>query len=159
MNEPRYTGKATDFSISHPTRSRRSLIWRSTNKRPDLGRGRARLRQDHAGCTQSLRRRSLVRWLRFSVKSTSRAQDLLYRLNALRRLQDAQNPNNPQAQYVYPYLSLGPLGAAIHRKKSCLVLIDEVDKADIDFPATCSTCSIDSSIRSMNCRRPRSSSA
>ena len=72
--------------------------------------------------------------IKISIKSTSRAQDLLSRLNALRRLQDAQNPNNLRAQYVYPYLSLGPLGTAIHGKKRCVVLIDEIDKADIDFP-------------------------
>ena len=35
--------------------------------------------------------------MKISVKSTSRAQDLLYRMNALRRLQDAQNVDNPDA--------------------------------------------------------------
>lgn len=77
--------------------------------------------------------------IRISVKSTSRAQDLLYRVNALRRLQDAQSPKNANAQYVYPYLSLGPLGAAIHNAANAnaqrqVVLIDEIDKADVDFP-------------------------
>jgi MoxR-like ATPase len=71
---------------------------------------------------------------KISVKSTSRAQDLLYRMNAMRRLQDAQNPKNTQAQFVYPYLSLGPLGEVIHKQKRQVVLIDEIDKADIDFP-------------------------
>jgi MoxR-like ATPase len=72
--------------------------------------------------------------VKISVKSTSRAQELLYRVNALRRLQDAQNVANIQAQFVYPYLSLGPLGDAIHRRRRQVVLIDEIDKADIDFP-------------------------
>src|SRR5262249_43092322 len=72
--------------------------------------------------------------IKITVKSTSRAQDLLYRLNVLRRLQDAQNPKNVQAQFVYPYLSLGPLGEAIHQGRRKVVLIDEIDKADIDFP-------------------------
>jgi MoxR-like ATPase len=71
---------------------------------------------------------------KISVKSTSRAQDLLYQVNALARLQDAQTPGNTNARYVYPYLTLGRLGAAIHGKKRSLVLIDEIDKADIDFP-------------------------
>lgn len=72
--------------------------------------------------------------IKITVKSTSRAQDLLYRVNALRRLQDAQNPNNEKAQYVHPYLSLGPLGAVIHGGERKVVLLDEIDKADIDFP-------------------------
>ncbi|MDX1983401.1 MAG: MoxR family ATPase [Bryobacteraceae bacterium] len=72
--------------------------------------------------------------VKISVKSTTRAQDLLYRVNSLRRLQDAQTPGNPNAQYVHPYVTLGPLGNVIRSGKRCVVLIDEVDKADIDFP-------------------------
>jgi MoxR-like ATPase len=72
--------------------------------------------------------------IKITVKSTSHAQDLLYRVNALRRWQDAQRQDNEQAQYVYPYLSLGSLGRVIQQQKRCVVLIDEVDKADIDFP-------------------------
>ncbi|AWI81144.1 hypothetical protein CEW87_18310 [Parazoarcus communis] len=69
-----------------------------------------------------------------TVKSTSQARDLLYRFDALRRLQDAQDPNNPTARKVYPYIDLEPLGHAIREGKPGVVLIDEVDKADIDFP-------------------------
>jgi MoxR-like ATPase len=72
--------------------------------------------------------------IKISIKSTSRAQDLLYRMNSLRRLQDAQNQNNPNAKYIFPYLSLGQLGQAIHEHQRSVVLIDEIDKADIDFP-------------------------
>ena len=71
---------------------------------------------------------------KISVKSTSRAQDLLYHVNALARLQDAQTPGNANAQYLYPYLTLGRLGSSIHKKQRSVVLIDEIDKADIDFP-------------------------
>ncbi len=69
-----------------------------------------------------------------TVKSTSQAKDLLYRFDALRRLQDAQDPHNEKGRYVYPYIHLQPLGRAIASGKPCLVLIDEIDKADIDFP-------------------------
>jgi MoxR-like ATPase len=55
-------------------------------------------------------------------------------MNSLGRLQDAQNPRNANARFVYPYITLGALGDAIYRKQRCVVLIDEVDKADIDFP-------------------------
>ena len=69
-----------------------------------------------------------------TVKSTSQAKDLLYRFDALRRLQDAQDPQNTDARCVYPYIELEPLGHAIQQGKPCVVLIDEIDKADIDFP-------------------------
>ncbi len=69
-----------------------------------------------------------------TVKSTMQAKDLLYRFDALRRLQDAQNPGNQLARSVYPYLTLEPLGYAIREGKPCVVLIDEIDKADIEFP-------------------------
>lgn len=132
MNEPRYTGKATDFYLASDS------IAEIVNLAIDLK--RPILVEGEPGCGKTMlaysiaAEKKLGEVVKISVKSTSRAQDLLYRLNALRRLQDAQNPKNPQAQYVYPYLSLGPLGAAIHGKKRCVVLIDEVDKADIDFP-------------------------
>lgn len=69
-----------------------------------------------------------------TVKSYSQAKDLLYRFDALRRLQDAQSPSNLEARAVYPYLELEPLGRAIQRGEPCVVLIDEIDKADIDLP-------------------------
>jgi MoxR-like ATPase len=73
--------------------------------------------------------------LKISVKSTSTAKELLYRMNVLGRLQDAQDRRNKQARFVYPYLSLGPLGEAIAgRGGRRVVLLDEIDKADIDFP-------------------------
>jgi MoxR-like ATPase len=69
-----------------------------------------------------------------TVKSTSQAKDLLYRFDALRRLQDAQDSQNEKARFVYPYIHLQPLGRALASGEPCLVLIDEIDKADIDFP-------------------------
>jgi MoxR-like ATPase len=70
-----------------------------------------------------------------TVKSTFQAKDLLYRFNALRRLQDVQDPTRrEQARYVYPYITLQPLGEAMLRSQPSVVLIDEIDKADIDFP-------------------------
>ncbi len=69
-----------------------------------------------------------------TVKSTSQAKDLLYRFDALRRLQDAQDRTNTRAHHIHPYISLEPLGRAIRQGRPGVVLIDEVDKADIDFP-------------------------
>jgi MoxR-like ATPase len=131
MSESRYTGKDTDFYLASES------IAEIVNLAIDLK--RPILVEGEPGCGKTMLAYSIaaekkLEVTKISIKSTSRAQDLLYRLNALRRLQEAQNPNNLQAQYVYPYLSLGPLGVAVHSKKRCVVLIDEIDKADIDFP-------------------------
>ncbi|MDG6109653.1 MoxR family ATPase [Dactylosporangium aurantiacum] len=76
------------------------------------------------------------------VKSTSRGQDLLYTYDAVRRLYDTQTGRGA-GRFGRPapgdgdYVRLGPLGRAIvragHGRRS-MVLIDEIDKADIDFP-------------------------
>lgn len=73
------------------------------------------------------------------VKSTSRALDGLYSIDIVRRLQDAQLDRN-RAQRITPYLRFGPLGQALKGPEEhagvyeSVVLIDEIDKADIDFP-------------------------
>lgn len=73
------------------------------------------------------------------IKSTSRAQDLLYTYDAVRRLYEAQlGPAGGQrSTEIRNYLRLGPLGRAIARAqygRRSVVLIDEIDKADLDFP-------------------------
>jgi MoxR-like ATPase len=73
------------------------------------------------------------------IKSTSRAQDLLYGYDAVRRLYDAQlhREDGAAGSDVRDYIHLGPLGRAIARASAgrrSVVLIDEIDKADIDFP-------------------------
>ncbi|GAB3841945.1 AAA family ATPase [Dactylosporangium cerinum] len=74
------------------------------------------------------------------VKSTTRARDLLYTYDAVRRLYDVQmsGPDSDGlGREAAPYVRLGPLGRAIARAaygRRSVVLIDEIDKADIDFP-------------------------
>ncbi len=75
----------------------------------------------------------------WSVKSTSKAKDGLYTFDAIRRLQDAQlaRENNKHAADVANpenYVDYGELGQAILQNKPSVVLIDEIDKADLDFP-------------------------
>lgn len=70
------------------------------------------------------------------VRSTSRANDLLYRFDALRRLQDSQvqlKEKQEKAAWAHNYIRLEPLGRAILENKRCVILIDEIDKADSDF--------------------------
>lgn len=75
------------------------------------------------------------------IRSTSRAQDLLYTYDALGRLYDIQErkalsaPVEPSSRRQY--VTLGKLGEAIKLSEEgtpSIVLIDEIDKADIDFP-------------------------
>ena len=75
------------------------------------------------------------------VKSTSRARDGLYTYDAVGRLRDAQLAASgidkdaaEQAKNADAYVEWGPLGRAFRNERRTVVLIDEIDKADIDFP-------------------------
>lgn len=129
---PEYRGDATDFYVAAPdvadTVNLAIHLQRPLLVEGEPGCGKTRLADSVAA------ELGLGEPVRISVKSTSRARDLLYRMDALKRLQDAQNVDNQKAQFIHPYLSLGPLGRAIHDGARRVVLIDEVDKADIDFP-------------------------
>lgn len=78
----------------------------------------------------------------YSVKSTTRAQDLLYSYDAVGRLHDVQmaklrEDDRDLAQKVNDpgeYIEWGALGEAFQNDQRTVVLIDEIDKADIDFP-------------------------
>ncbi len=80
----------------------------------------------------------------WTIKSTSKAQDGLYTYDNLARLRDAQLIGLNQVKQEQEiermtdpesYVKLGPLGRAFdHREQRTVVLIDEIDKADIDFP-------------------------
>ncbi|GAA1371493.1 AAA family ATPase [Catellatospora chokoriensis] len=77
------------------------------------------------------------------VKSTSRGQDLLYTYDAVSRLYDAQLQRGSEESggrkfdNARDYIRLGPLGRVIVRAcygRRSVLLIDEIDKADLDFP-------------------------
>jgi MoxR-like ATPase len=75
----------------------------------------------------------LIHW---SVKSTTRAQDGLYVYDTVQRLYDARfGDGGPEAvRDVRRYIRLGALGRALSSKQRIVLLIDEVDKADLEFP-------------------------
>lgn len=72
----------------------------------------------------------LIAW---SVKSTTRAQDGLYLYDTVQRLYDARFGDG-DARDIKRYIRLGPMGQAFASPHRNVLLIDEVDKADIEFP-------------------------
>lgn len=71
--------------------------------------------------------------LRWSITTRSTLQDGLYRYDAIARLQDAQGSDNTKD--IGKYIQLGPLGTAfLPSPYPRVLLIDEIDKSDIDFP-------------------------
>src|SRR5688572_1651297 len=71
--------------------------------------------------------------LRWHVKSTTRAQDGLYVYDTVQRLYDSRF-NDGDVKDIRRYIKLGPLGEAFKAPSRVVLLIDEVDKADIEFP-------------------------
>ncbi|RCJ40620.1 ATPase [Nostoc minutum NIES-26] len=73
------------------------------------------------------------------IKSTTRARDGLYTYDAVGRLHDAQlsrveKASNSKVENLDNYIKFGSLGRAFKNEQRTVVLIDEIDKADIDFP-------------------------
>lgn len=69
----------------------------------------------------------------WNIKSTTKAQDGLYVYDTVQRLYDSQfggsNVNN-----IAQYIKLGKLGEAFKSEEQVILLIDEIDKADLEFP-------------------------
>jgi MoxR-like ATPase len=74
--------------------------------------------------------RPLLQW---HVKSTTKAQQGLYEYDAVSRLRDSQIGNERVAD-IGNYIKRGVLWQAFDSEAPAVVLIDEVDKADIEFP-------------------------
>ena len=72
----------------------------------------------------------LMEW---HVKSTTRAVQGLYEYDAVSRLRDSQL-GDARVQDVANYIRRGPLWRAFEAPGKVVLLIDEVDKADIEFP-------------------------
>ena len=71
--------------------------------------------------------------LEWNVKSTTRAQQGLYEYDAVSRLRDSQL-GEERVHDVANYIKKGKLWQAFESDQKVVLLIDEVDKADIEFP-------------------------
>jgi MoxR-like ATPase len=67
------------------------------------------------------------------VKSTTTAQQGLYEYDAVARLRDSQL-GDAKVNDIRNYIIKGPLWKAFESEEQVVLLIDEIDKADIEFP-------------------------
>lgn len=69
----------------------------------------------------------------WNIKSTTKAQDGLYVYDTVQRLYDSQF-GEKGVDDIKKYIKMGKLGEAFRRKEQVVLLIDEIDKADLEFP-------------------------
>src|SRR5688500_1324814 len=71
--------------------------------------------------------------LEWHIKSTTKAQQGLYEYDAVSRLRDSQL-GDPRVHDIHNYIVRGMLWQALTAETPVVLLIDEIDKADIEFP-------------------------
>ena len=74
--------------------------------------------------------KKLIIW---NIKSTTKAQDGLYVYDVVQRLYDSQF-GTEGVDNIGRYIKLGKLGEAFQADEQVVLLIDEIDKADLEFP-------------------------
>ena len=74
--------------------------------------------------------KKLIIW---NIKSTTKAQDGLYVYDTIQRLYDGQF-GVEGVDDISRYIKLGKLGEAFDSEEQVVLLIDEIDKADLEFP-------------------------
>ena len=72
-------------------------------------------------------------FIQWHIKSTTRAQQGLYEYDAVSRLRDSQL-GEEKVHDIGNYIVQGKLWQAFASERQCVLLIDEIDKADIEFP-------------------------
>jgi MoxR-like ATPase len=74
--------------------------------------------------------KKLITW---NIKSTTKAQEGLYVYDTVQRLNDSRFGDRDVSD-IRHYIKLGKLGQAFTSTEQMILLIDEIDKADIEFP-------------------------
>ena len=90
------------------------------------GTGKTRLAEELARSLDT----ELIQW---HIKSTTKAQQGLYEYDAVSRLRDSQL-GDERVKDIRNYIKKGKLWQAFNAGKRPVLLIDEIDKADIEFP-------------------------
>jgi len=74
-----------------------------------------------------------LRLIRWNIKSTSKASEGLYVYDTVQRLNDSRF-HDKDVSDIRQYIKLGKLGEALKSEEQVVLLIDEIDKADLEFP-------------------------
>jgi MoxR-like ATPase len=82
---------------------------------------------------ESIARSLGLRLIIWNIKSTTKAQDGLYSYDTVQRLYDSQFGDH-NVSNIKQYIKLGRLGVAFESSEQVVLLIDEIDKADLEFP-------------------------
>lgn len=100
--------------------------------------GRPLLVKGEPGTGKTLLAHSIARGLGkrllvWNIKSTTKAQEGLYVYDTVQRLNDARF-GDKDVSNIKQYIKLGKLGESFAAEEQVVLLIDEIDKADIEFP-------------------------
>ena len=128
MSDKRFTGTDCYVATEDLTTAVNAAV---TLGRPILikgepGTGKTQLAQEIARGLD----KPLLQW---HVKSTTKAQQGLYEYDAVARLRDSQL-GDERVHNIANYIVKGPLWEAFELDRQAVLLIDEIDKADIEFP-------------------------
>jgi MoxR-like ATPase len=82
---------------------------------------------------QSIAQSLGLRLIIWNIKSTTKAQEGLYVYDTVQRLYDSQFGDRDVSD-IKQYIKLGKLGEAFTASERVVLLIDEIDKADLEFP-------------------------
>jgi MoxR-like ATPase len=74
-----------------------------------------------------------LRLIRWNIKSTSKASEGLYVYDTVQRLNDSRF-HDKDVSDIRQYIKFGKLGEALRAEDQVVLLIDEIDKADLEFP-------------------------
>jgi MoxR-like ATPase len=120
---------SADYVTSEPLRNAVNLsiaLGRPLLIRGEPGTGKTQLAHSIARSLQ----KKLITW---NIKSTTKAQDGLYVYDTVQRLNDSRFGDKDISD-ISLYIKKGKLGQAFASPEQVVLLIDEVDKADVEFP-------------------------